>query len=155
MSLHPQELPPIPEETRRLARAAFPRGNVSRRLRDERSAISDDPRCAPLFPPRGQPAASPWRLAVTTVMPCAEGVSDRPAADAGRSRSDWKEVLRLELTDPGGDHTVLSEVRTRRVAGPADQRRLDTLLARGRAASCQSAAASAPTPPRCGQRCGS
>jgi len=28
MSLHPREIPPIPEETMRVARAAFPRGNV-------------------------------------------------------------------------------------------------------------------------------
>jgi transposase len=35
MSLHPQVLCPIPEETARVARAAYPKGNVYMRIRDE------------------------------------------------------------------------------------------------------------------------
>jgi transposase len=128
MSLHPQEIPPVPEETRRVARAAFPRGNVYMRIRDELGAIFDDHLFAPLFPARGQSAASPWRLALTTVMQFAEGLSDRQAADAVRSRIDWKYALSLELTDPGFDHTVLSEFRTRLVTGQAEQLLLETLL---------------------------
>jgi transposase len=57
MSLHPQEIPPVPEEARRVAQAAFPRGNVYIRLRDELGAIDDDQLFAPLFPTRGLPAA--------------------------------------------------------------------------------------------------
>jgi transposase len=87
MSLHPQEIPPVPEETRRVAQAAFPRGNVYMRIRDALGAMYDDHLFAPLFPAHGQPAAPPWRLALTTVRPCAEGLSDRQAADAVRSRS--------------------------------------------------------------------
>jgi transposase len=83
-------MPPVPAETRRIAQAAFPRGNVSRRLRDELGALDDDQLLAALFPPRGQPAESPWRLALTTVMPLAEGWSDRQAADAVRRCIDWK-----------------------------------------------------------------
>jgi transposase len=66
------------------------------------------------------------------VIQFAEGLSDRQAADAVRSRIDWKYVLSLELTGPGFDHTVLSEFRTRLVAGWAEQLLLDTLLARAR-----------------------
>src|SRR5919109_1621520 len=58
----------------------------------------------------------------------AEGLSDRQAADAVRSRIDWKYVLGLDLTDPGFDHTVLSEFRTRLVAGKVEALLLDTLL---------------------------
>jgi len=130
MSLHPQEIPPIPEETMRVARAAFPRGNVYMRMRDELGTIYNDPVFVSLFPARGQPAEAPWRLALTTVMQFAEGLSDRQAADAVRSRIDWKYALSLELTDPGFDHTVLSEFRTRLLAGQAEQLLLDTLLAR-------------------------
>jgi hypothetical protein len=54
MSLHPQEIPPIPEETRRVAQAAFPRSNVYMRIRDELSAIYDDQPFAPLFPAHGR-----------------------------------------------------------------------------------------------------
>jgi transposase len=132
MSLHPGEIPPVPEETRRVAQAAFPRGNLYICLRDELGAIYDDHLFAPLFPARGQPAASPWRLALTTVLQFAEGLSDRQAADAVRSRIDWKYTLSLELTDPGFDHTVLSEFRTRLVAGQAELLLLDTFLARVR-----------------------
>jgi transposase len=133
MSLHPREIPPIPEETMRVARAAFPRGNVYMRMRDELGTIYEDHLFAHVFPARGQPAESPWRLALTTVMQCAEGLSDRQAADAVRSRIDWKYALSLELTDPGFDHTVLSEFRTRLVTGQAEQLLLDTLLSQLRA----------------------
>jgi transposase len=129
MSLHSQEIPPIPEETMRVARAAFPRGNLYMRMRDELGTIYEDHLFAHLFPARGQPAEAPWRLMLTTVMPCAEGLSDRQAAEAVRSRIDWKYALSLELTDSGFDHTVLSEFRTRLVAGQAEQLLLDTLLA--------------------------
>ncbi len=47
---------------------------------------------------RGQPAASPWQLALVTVMQYMEGLSDRQAAEAVRSRIDWKYVLELLLT---------------------------------------------------------
>jgi transposase len=68
MSLQPQEIPPIPEETRRVARAAFPQGNVYMRMRDELGTICEDQLFVSLFPARGQPAAAPWRLALTMVI---------------------------------------------------------------------------------------
>jgi transposase len=133
MSLHAQEGPPVPEETIRVAHAAFPRGNVYMRIRDELGTIYNDHLFAHLFPARGQPAEAPWRLALTTVMQFAEGLSDRQAAEAVCSRIDWKYALSLELTDPGFDHTVLSEFRTRLVAGQAEQLLLETLLSQLRA----------------------
>jgi transposase len=62
MSLQPQEIPPVPEETRRIARAAFPRGNVYMHMRDELESIYEDHLFAHLFPARGQPAEAPWHL---------------------------------------------------------------------------------------------
>jgi len=81
-----------------------------------------------LFPTRGQPTEAPWRLALVTIMPYVEDVSDRQAAEAVRGRIDWKYALSLELTDPGFDSTVLSEFRTRLVVGSAEQRLLDAIL---------------------------
>lgn len=52
---------------------------------------------------KGQPAVAPWRLALVTLMHYAEGLTDRQAADAVRTRIDWKYVLSLELTDSGFD----------------------------------------------------
>jgi transposase len=128
MSLHPQPVPAVPEETARVAHAAFPRDTLYLRMRDEFGAIFADDDFAALFPTRGQPAEAPWRLALVTIMQYAENLSDRQAADAVRSRIDWKYALSLELTDPGFDSTVLSEFRTRLVAGAAEQRLLDALL---------------------------
>jgi transposase len=82
-----------------------------------------------LFPNHGQPAEAPWRLALVTLMQFAENLSDRRAADAARSRIDWKYLLGLELADPGFDASVLSEFRSRLVAGGAETLLLDTLLA--------------------------
>ena len=61
-----------------------------------------------------------------------EGLTDRQAADAVRDRLAWKYALSLELTDPGFDHTVLSEFRSRLIEGNAEQRLLDLLLERCR-----------------------
>jgi transposase len=129
MSLHPQPPGPIPQETARVAQAAFPKGNVYMRMRDMLGAVYDDASFALLFSPRGRPAEAPWRLALITVMQFAEGLSDRQAAEAVRARIDWKYALGLDLTDPGFDFSVLSEFRARLVAGAAEQTLLDALLA--------------------------
>src|SRR4051812_39684658 len=132
MSLHPQAHFSVPEETRRVARAAFPKGNLCLRIGDQLGLLYRDAQFAGLFPTRGQPAASPARLALASVLPYVEGLSDRQAADAVRGRIDWKYALALELTDPGFDHTVLSEFRCRLVQGQAELQLLDTLLERCR-----------------------
>lgn len=59
MSLHPQAFCPIPEETVRVAHAAYPKGSVYMRVRDELGAIYDDHNFAKLFPNCGQPAEAP------------------------------------------------------------------------------------------------
>lgn len=99
MSLKPQGISPVPEETVRIARAAYPKGNVYMHMRDELGTIYDDGLFANLFPTNGQPAEAPWRLALVTVMQFAEGASDRQAADAVRGRIDFKYALSLELSD--------------------------------------------------------
>ena len=132
MSLRPDDEHPIPEATRRVARAAFPKGTLAMRLADQLGAIYRDEQFAALFPVRGQPALSPARLALVTVLQFVEGLPDRQAADAVRGRIDWKYLLGLELTDPGFDRTVLSEFRLRLADGDAALLLLDTLLARVR-----------------------
>jgi transposase len=128
MSLHPQPPLAIPEETQRVAHAAFPKGTLCLRIADELGCPYLDDQFTELFPTRGQPAASPARLAWVSVLQYIEGLSDRQAADAVRGRIDWKYALALELTDPGFNHTVLSEFRSRLVHGQAEQQILDTLL---------------------------
>ncbi len=128
--LRPQSPPIIPEETRRVARAAFPKGTLCLRIADALGPVYQDSQFAALFPSHGQPAAAPGRLALAVVLQFMENLSDREAADAVRGRIDWKYALGLALTDPGFDHTVLSEFRTRLVMGDAGLLLLDSLLQR-------------------------
>jgi len=128
MSLNAQTQYPIPEETERVAHAAFPKGNVYMRMRDEIGEVYQDEQFQDLFSGRGQSAESPGGLAWVTVLQFSEGLSDRQAADAVRSRIDWKYVLGLELSDAGFDHSVLSEFRDRLLQNKKEQSLLDQLL---------------------------
>jgi len=121
MCLHPRPVDPVPQETARVAKTAFPKGNTLMKMRDELGTIFEDEDFAHLFPRRGQPAMAPWRLALVTIMQFAEGLSDRRAADAVRARIDWKYGLSLELDDPGFDASVLCEFRTRLLEGGAER----------------------------------
>ena len=79
---------PIPADTARVAAAAIPKGNTYLRLRSFLGSIFLDEQFASLFPTRGQPASTPWRLALVTIMQFAERLSDRDAAEAVRTRID-------------------------------------------------------------------
>ncbi|WP_329018068.1 IS1182 family transposase [Micromonospora rifamycinica] len=68
---------------------------------------------------------SPARLALVSVLQYAENLTDRQAARAVACRIDWKYALGMELTEPGFDHSVLSEFRDRLAEGD----RADRLLA--------------------------
>jgi len=134
MSLHPHFIAPVPADTARVARAAFPKGQPYLTLRDALGPICQDADFAALFPVGGQPGLPPWRLALVTIMQFRENLADRQAAEAVRARIDWKYLLGLELTDPGFDFSVLSAFRDRLLAGEAEERLLDKLLERCRVA---------------------
>jgi transposase len=129
MTLQPQSEFSIPEETARVARAVYPRGNTYMKMRDALGSIYQDHSFKHLFPHNGRPMEAPWRLALITVMQFNEELPDRQAADAVRGRIDWKYALGLELTDPGFDATVLCEFRKRLVQGGGEQLLLDAMLA--------------------------
>jgi transposase len=76
----------IPDDTARVAKAAFPKGKVFMRMRDELGPLYHNQDFAHLFPATGQPAEDPARLALITVMQFVDGLSDRQAADAVRDR---------------------------------------------------------------------
>src|SRR5205823_5066088 len=132
MSLHPHVIEPVPDETARVAHAAFPKGHPYLTVRDVLGTIFQDDDFAALFPAWGPPGLPPWRLALVTIMQFRENLADRQAAEAVRARIDWKYLLSLELTDPGFDFSVLSEFRDRLLAGSAEALLLDKLLERCR-----------------------
>ena len=129
MTLHSQNEFSIPEETARVARAAYPNGTLYMKMRDALGTIYQDKSFAQLFPLNGRPVEAPWRLAFITVVQFMEGLPDRQAADAVRGRIDLKYALGLELTDPGFDFTILSDFRKRLVEGGAEHLLLDAMLA--------------------------
>lgn len=128
MSLHPQQLGAIPSETIRVAKLAFRSGNIYLKMRDELGVFYSDNNFNSLYSQRGQPAFSPWRLALITIMQYVEGLTDRQAADSVRGRIDWKYALGLELTDSGFDFSVLSEFRARLIEGGLEQQLFQQML---------------------------
>ena len=94
MSFKPELVPPIPEEAKRFASSVrrdsqsikiakaqklpFPKGNTYMRVRDELGTFYQDEQLAFLFPSRGQPAESPWRLALICVMQYEDGCLNSP-----------------------------------------------------------------------------
>jgi transposase len=90
MSLKAQAICPVPVETARVARAAYPKGNLCMQMRDVLRTIYTDTDFAEVFPKEGQPAEAPWHLALVTVLQCVENLSDQQAADAVRGRIDGK-----------------------------------------------------------------
>lgn len=130
MSLHPQTIPDVPKQTAEVAKRAFRRGNRYILMRDKLGEFYQDRDFAQLFAVRGRPGEAPWQLALVLVFQFAEGLSDEQAAEAIRSRIDWKYALSLELEDSGFDASVLSEFRSRLVAGKLETQLLDLMLER-------------------------
>lgn len=128
MSLKPRQIPNIPEETIRVAQAAFRKGNPFMKMRDELGTFFNDEQFLDLYPLDGQPAFSPWRLALVYIMQFAENLTDRQAADAVRARIDWKYALSLKLEDAGFDYSLLCEFRERLLKHRASERLLNQML---------------------------
>jgi len=98
-------------------------------VRDRLGELFPDVEFATAFGQCGRPGWAPGRLALVTVLQKVENLTDRQAADQVRENLAWKYALGLELADPGFDHSVLSEFRTRVVAHGLEERALDLLLA--------------------------
>jgi transposase len=130
MSMQPRPWPEVPQQTARMARAAVRKGNLATRIRDELGQVYDDERFTAAFGVRGRPGISPAQLMIVSVLQFSENLTDRQAAEAVRDRITWKYALGLELEDPGFDPTVLSEFRSRLVAGDLVTVALDALLER-------------------------
>lgn len=88
--LHARDRYDVPAATRRVAHAIFPKGNLVMQLYDDLGMLFHDAAFADLFPMHGQPAAVPVRLALVTLLQFLEGLPDRQAADAVRTRIDGK-----------------------------------------------------------------
>jgi transposase len=90
--------------------------------------LFEDRDFAALFSTEGQPALSPMRLCLVLLLQYAEGLSDRQAAEAVRTRIDWKYLLCLELTDTGFHYSVLSEFGERLVTNGTEAQIFNRVL---------------------------
>ena len=133
MSVQPQPWPQPTPEIVAAVRSMY-RGKRERPLpvmvRDQLGEWLSDEQFAGAYGKRGKPGWPPGRLALVTVFQMAEDLTDRQAAEAVRTRIDWKYALGLDLADPGFDDSILSEFRGRVAGGGLDQVVLDTLLER-------------------------
>ena len=109
MSLHPQPIPPVPEQTVRVAKAAFPKGNIYLQIRDTLGSIYVDEDFANLF-------SSDWStrsvtLAISFNLCHAVQVKlirSSSVPSAVRGRIDWKYALSLPLEDSGFDFSAIT-----------------------------------------------
>ena len=120
----------IPAETVEVAKAAFPKGNVYMTMRDKLGPLFSDDDFASLFVWQGQAGVSPGILAMVTVMQYMEGLTDRQAAEAVRSRIDWKYALGLPMKHAGFDYSILSPFRGRLLEGEQETILFDKTLER-------------------------
>ena len=91
-----------------------PKGNIYIRMRDELGRIYPDEAFAPLFPVLRKPANAPACLALITIMQFVEGLTDRQAADAVRSRIEMLFCLIEKglLKAPKKQRTDSTHIRT-------------------------------------------
>lgn len=130
MSLHAKSIPPIPAETARIARAIFPKGSLYLTIGDEIGLLFGDVDFTELYAIDGALAVSPALLAMVTIFQFMENLPDRDAADAVRTRIDWKYALHLDLENPGFDFSLLSDFRQRLLEHEGAQLMFERLLER-------------------------
>jgi transposase len=98
-------------------------------IRDMLGEVFPDAGFASAYGRRGRPGLSPGLLALVSVLQAVEKLTDRQAAERAASDLGWKYALGVPLEDEGFDFSVLSEFRSRVLAGGLEQRVLDDLLA--------------------------
>ncbi len=131
MSLQPTAIPPVPDETARIAKKVFKRkGNLYLVIGDQIGTLFEKIDFADLYASDGAPAFSPNLLALVAVFQRLEDLSDRAMADAVRARIDLKYALHLPLEHMGFDGSLLSDFRERLLHDAAALRMFDGVLER-------------------------
>jgi IS5 family transposase len=105
-------------------------GTIYAFLADHRNELFKDEDFADLFPSgRGRPSTPAVLICSVMVLQALEGLSDRDAIRALRTRIDWKVACGLALDDPGFDFTNLTYWRTRLRRSERPQRIFDAIRA--------------------------
>ncbi len=111
MPIRSDLLSPLPRTTARAAEAVFGKGNIYLTVGDQLEQLLADVDVARLDPASEQPATTLAVLALVTIFQFVEGLPDRRAIEAIRTRIDWKYALHLPLAYPGLEYSVLCRFR--------------------------------------------
>ncbi len=103
-------LPPLPRDTARAAEASFGKGNTYLTIGDQFEDLLKDIDFAGLDSV-GRPVSTRAVLTLVTIFQFTEGLSDRCAVEAIRTRTEWKYALHLPLNYPGFERSALCQFR--------------------------------------------
>jgi len=129
MPIQSAPFPLLPRDTARAAEAAFGKGNIYLTIGDQMEHLLADVALADLTAPMGKPGAT-LAPALVTAFQFAENLPDRRAAEAVRTRTDWKYALHMPLDGPAFDYQVLCEFRKQTLHDPAAWRAFQQMLDR-------------------------
>lgn len=113
MPVNSAPFPPLPADTSLSAKSIYHIENLYLMIGDHLEEIFTGIDFGELDASGEKPADLLSLLALVTIFQYAERLPDRLAADATRTRMDWKYALHLGVAYPGFDPVYLSEFRQR------------------------------------------
>lgn len=128
MSLKPQPPQPIPAEIAAWGERRLAADSPYRLVGDTLFAHFHDADFTDLYHPEGKPGLSPVLLAFVIIFQHLEKLPDRAAANALKTRLDWKYALHRPFDDAGFDPSVLVDFRQRLLAHEAEGRFFTAIL---------------------------
>lgn len=123
-------IPAVPPEIARPVRAVFGSNNFYLRVGDQLETILDAVRTANLMTIDRPLMAEVPVLALVTFFQYAEGLSDVQAADAMRTRLEWKYALHLPVVMPVVPEAALCRYRQELLFDPVALREMEALAKR-------------------------
>ena len=129
-AVHRAPISPLPTKTAHAAKSIFNIENVYLSIGDQLEDVFGDLDLDALRAFSEKPAGTTFVLAMVTIFQFAEDLPDRRAAEALRSRMDWKYALHLPLNYRGLDPSELMEFRQRLSHDTTAQSVLQIMLSR-------------------------
>lgn len=122
--------PALPGDTARKAKSIFNFGNLYLVIGDQLDQLLAESEISLIDPSSEKSASLVTLFTLITIFQFAEGLPDRKAADATRTRMDWKYALHLPLNYPGLKPITLCRYRQRLRANLQGQVVFEDLLNR-------------------------
>lgn len=123
-------IPAVPPEIARPVRAVFGSNNFYLRVGDQLEALLAGVRTASLLAVERPFLTDVPVLALVTFFQYVEGLSDVQAADALRTRLEWRYALHLPVVTPNIPDTAFCRYRHDLLIDPVAQREMETLVQR-------------------------